>query len=794
MTDPTCYHCGDECGKSYVQFDDKDFCCNGCKTVYEIFTSNGLSTYYEIEGKAGTTPNEIRQKYDFLDNQEIVQKLVEFNEEGVQVVSLSIPTIHCSSCIWVLENLNKLHSAIKVSQVDFPKKTIRVTYKTEDFSLKALVLLLGSIGYEPYISLEEYNKKAKKVDRSLIYKLGVAGFAFGNVMLFSFPEYFEVEEFWLDQYKQVFRWLMFAFSLPVVFYASQDYFISAYKGIRSKLLNIDVPIALGILVLFLRSTVDIVFDLGSGFFDSLTGLVFFLLLGKFFQQKTYAYLSFERDYKSYFPIAVTRLKQNGEEENIQIYNIEVGDRVLIRSHEIIPVDCILIKGTAEIDYSFVTGESEAVFKESGEKLFAGGKQLSGVLEVEVLKSVSQSYLTQLWGNSIFSKDKASQFQTLTDSIGKRFTIAVLSTATLATAFWLIFDPSLALNVFTSVLIIACPCAIALAAPFTLGNMLRIFGKHKFYLKNTNVIERLSKIDIAIFDKTGTLTTNVKDTIHYEGMELTEEETALLKTTLRASNHPLSRSLYTILKSNAIMTLEEFQEHTGKGIEGKYNEHSIKVGSASYVGESKSNALTNTSVYVSADEDFKGRFVFKNTYRDGMGQIFDELATDLELGILSGDNDGEKAQLQKALPEKTRMLFDQKPEDKLEYIRHLQEKHKVLMVGDGLNDAGALAQSDVGLAVSENINVFSPACDGILDASKLRMLPKFIKLSKKSIRIIKMSFLLSLCYNVVGLYFAVTGQLQPVIAAILMPLSSISIVVFTTLATNYLGKDLKILES
>lgn len=794
MADSTCYHCGDECGKSSVKFDDKDFCCNGCKTVYEIFTSNGLSTYYEIEGKAGTTPNEIRQKYDFLDNQEIVQQLVEFNEEGVQVISLSIPTIHCSSCIWVLENLNKLHSAITFSQVDFPKKTIRVTYKTEDFSLKALVLLLGSIGYEPYISLEEYNKKGKKVDRSLIYKLGFAGFAFGNVMLFSFPEYFEVEEFWLDQYKHVFRWLMFAFSLPVVFYAAQDYFISAYKGIRSKLLNIDVPIALGILVLFLRSTVDIVFDLGSGFFDSLTGLVFFLLLGKFFQQKTYAYLSFERDYKSYFPIAVTRLRRNGEEENIQIYNIEVGDRVLIRSHEIIPVDCILIKGTAEIDYSFVTGESEPVFKESGEKLFAGGKQLSGVLEVEVLKSVSQSYLTQLWGNSIFSKDKASQFQTLTDSIGKRFTIAVLSIATVATIFWLVLEPSLALNVFTSVLIIACPCAIALAAPFTLGNMLRIFGKHKFYLKNTNVIERLSKIDTAIFDKTGTLTTNIKDTIHYEGMELTEEETALLKTTLRASNHPLSRSLYNILKSNAIMTLEEFQEHTGKGIEGKYNHHSIKVGSASYVGENKANSLTNTTLYVSADEDVKGRFVFKNTYRDGMSQIFEELGTDLELGILSGDNDGEKEQLQKVLPAKTKMMFDQKPENKLEYIKSLQENHKVLMVGDGLNDAGALAQSDVGLAVSENINVFSPACDGILDASKLRMLPKFITLSKKSIRIIKMSFLLSLCYNIVGLYFAVTGQLQPVIAAILMPLSSISIVVFTTLATNYLGKELKILES
>jgi len=790
MANTTCYHCGDECEKNGVQFDEKEFCCNGCKTVYEIFSSNGLSTFYEIEAKAGTTPNELRGKYNFLDNQEIVEKLVEFNEEGVQVVSLMIPSIHCSSCIWVLENLNRLHPAITVSQVDFPKKTIRVTYKTGDFSLKALVLLLGSIGYEPNISLETLEGKKNTVDRSLIYKLGVAGFAFGNVMLLSFPEYFEVEEFWLDQYKGVFRWLMFAFSLPVVFYAAQDYFVSAYKGLRSKLLNIDVPIALGILVLFLRSTMDVALDLGSGFFDSLTGLVFFLLLGKFFQQKTYAYLSFERDYKSYFPIAVTRLGTDGKEEDIQIYKIKKGDRILIRSQEIIPVDCILIKGTAEVDYSFVTGESQAVFKESGEKLFAGGKQLSGVLEVEVLKSVSQSYLTQLWGNSVFSKDKASQFQTLTDRIGKRFTIAVLTIAFLATAFWLYYDSSMALNVFTAVLIIACPCAIALAAPFTLGNMLRIFGKHRFYLKNTNVIERLAQIDMAIFDKTGTLTTTKRETILYEGVELTTEETALLKTTLRASNHPLSRSLYDILKSNAIMTLDEFQEHTGKGIEGRANQHSIKVGSATYVGKETTAELANTAVYVSSDEDVKGRFVFKNTYRDGVKEIFADLASYMEVGILSGDNDGEREQLEKILPSQAQLLFNQKPEDKLEYIGKMQKSHQVLMVGDGLNDAGALAQSNVGVAVSENVNVFSPACDGIMDASSLGKLPTFMQLSKKSIQVIKLSFMLSLCYNIVGLYFAVTGQLQPVIAAILMPLSSISIVAFTTVCTNILGKRLK----
>ncbi len=790
MSDKVCYHCGDSCGNSPVHFDDKDFCCNGCKTVYDIFSSNGLSYFYELEAKAGSTPNPIHQKYDFLDNPEIVSQLVEFDEEGTQVVNLSIPNIHCSSCIWLLENLNKLHEAISVSQVNFPAKTVRVTYRTNEFSLKTLVLLLASIGYEPYLSLEDYAKKSSKVDRSLLYKLGVAGFAFGNVMLLSFPEYFEVEEFWLEQYKVVFRWLMFSFSIPVVFYAAQDYFKSAIKGLRSKLLNIDVPIALGIMVLFLRSTADIVWDLGSGFFDSLTGLVFFLLLGKFFQQKTYSFLSFERDYKSYFPIAVTRLCQDNEEENIQIYKVKKGDRLLIRNQEILPVDCILIKGCAEIDYSFVTGESKPVFKESGDRLFAGGKQLSGLLEVEVLKSVSQSYLTQLWGNSVFSKDKATAFQSLTDSIGRRFTITVLTIAILATIYWLIYEPGLALNVFTAVLIIACPCAIALAAPFTLGNMLRIFGKHKLYLKSTNVIERLAKIDTAIFDKTGTITTTQQDAVFYEGIELTEPEKNLLKTTLRASSHPLSRSLYSILKSNDIVTLDEFHEYEGRGLEAKMNEHTMKIGSAAYVGQESASQTLNTSVYVSANEEIKGRFVFKNQYREGVSELFQELQKTMELGILSGDNDGEKSRLQTILPSNAKIAFNQKPEDKLNFIRDLQKSHEVLMVGDGLNDAGALAQSNVGIAVSENINVFSPACDGILDAQALQRLPLFIQLSRKAISIIKISFLLSLCYNLVGLYFAVTGQLQPVIAAILMPLSSISVVAFTTVCVNFLGRRLK----
>ncbi|WP_299110128.1 heavy metal translocating P-type ATPase metal-binding domain-containing protein [uncultured Tenacibaculum sp.] len=790
MENTKCFHCGNPCDTEIIKIEEKSFCCNGCKTVFEIFSENDLTCYYDFQNNPGAIPQEIKGKYDFLDNIPIVEKLLEFNDGNVQVVNLYIPHIHCSSCIWILENLHKLQEKVSASQVNFPKKTVRITYNSEETSLKEIVLLLSSIGYEPYISLEDYEVGKKKVDRSLIYKLGIAGFAFGNVMFLSFPEYFEVSEYWLEQYKGVFRWLMFVFSLPVVFYASQDYFISAYKGLRSKILNIDVPIALGITVLFIRSSVEIIFDLGTGFFDSLTGLVFFLLLGKFFQQKTYNFLSFERDYKSYFPIAVTKLTTEGKEENTQIYDVKKGDRLLIRNQELIPVDGILINGEAQIDYSFVTGEAVPVSKQSGDKLFAGGKQLSGILEMEVLTSVSQSYLTQLWSNDVFKKDKHSSFKTITDKISQHFTIVILLIALVATAFWMYYDSSKALNVFTAVLIIACPCAIALAAPFTLGNMLRILGKKKFYLKNATVIEQLAALDTIIFDKTGTLTTSKENEILYTGTELSGKEKSILKSALRGSNHPLSRMLYDSLSENT-GKIDEFIEYTGKGIEAVCEETRLKLGSSTFVKNTKEQNNLDTSVHISIDDEYKGKYIFKNAYRKGVKALFYDLNTNYKMAVVSGDNEGEKVYLEKVLPKGTNLLFNQKPENKLSYIEEIQQKgNRVAMIGDGLNDAGALAQSDVGIAISENINVFSPACDAILDASKFNQIANYVKASKKAIQIIKYCFILSLLYNVIGLYFATTGQLKPVIAAILMPLSSISIVVFTTIATNLLGRKIK----
>lgn len=790
MNDKNCFHCGLLIPKSdLISFNAKDFCCNGCKTVYEIFNQNDLVSYYDFESSPGATPSDIQGKYDFLDNSSIVSKLLEFEEEQIAIVTLNVPHIHCSSCIWILENLNKLHAGVTTSQVNFPGKTVRITYSSEKVSLKEIVYLLGSIGYEPYISLENYESGKKAVDRALIYKVGVAFFCFGNVMLLSFPEYFEVKEFWLDNYKPFFRALILLLSLPSFLYSASGYYVSAYKSIKSGMLNIDVPIALGIIVMFVRSAFDIIMNYGPGFFDSLTGLVFFMLLGKMFQIKTYSFLSFERDFKSYFPIAVSRIIENKKEESVPIYDIEKSNRLLIRNQELIPVDGILISDSAAIDYSFVTGEAVPINKKSGDKVFAGGKQIGKVIEIEVLHGVSQSYLTQLWGNAIFQKDVNQKHKTLTDTISRYFTPILLLIAFVSFGFWIFIDANIAFNVFTAVLIVACPCALALTAPFTFGNILRILGKKQFYLKNALVIEQLAKVDTIVFDKTGTITTNQKSNLSYEGLPLTEVQLNLLKNIVQASNHPISRMLYDFLQKGSDFKLEHFEEITGKGIIATIGHSNFKLGSAVFLEVPSQNTSFQTALHIEIDGVYYGKYIFSNQYREGLSQLFDTLDKKYEVKVLSGDNDGERDTLQKLLPPNTDLIFNQKPEQKLAFIKNLQEQGKnVMMVGDGLNDAGALAQSNVGISISENVNVFSPACDAILDANQFQNLNNFLQLSHQATRIIKMSFVISLLYNVVGLSFAVTGNLLPLVAAIIMPLSTITIVSFVTLMSNYYAKE------
>ena len=785
----TCYHCGDTLRGERVDHDGKLFCCSGCKIVFEILQQNDLCNYYSLQQAPGISPNQIEvSRFAYLDDESIQKQLLNFSDGTTAVVTFSLPTVHCSSCIWLLEQLYKLDPGVNTSRVDYLKKQVTVTYRNDVTSLKNIVVLLSSIGYEPDLRLDSLGKNPdSEITRALYYKIGVAGFCFGNSMLFSFPEYLGVDS--TEQFlKPIFSYLNLLLGIPVFFYCSKDYFTSAVGGLKKKIINIDVPIALGIFLLFFRSAYEILSATGPGFIDSLCGLLFFLLLGRVFQSKTYDRLNFERNYKSYFPISVMTRK-NGQETTIPISTLKRGTRIVIRHGEIIPADSILLQGSAAIDYSFVTGESTPVEKVLGEMIYAGGKQAGGLIELEVMKEVSQSYLTQLWNNFNHSSREQGQLSELSNSVSKYFTFVVLAISVAVLLYWLPKDLTTAINAFTGILIVACPCALAISIPFTLGTTLRIFGRNEFFLKNTAVIERLSRIDTVVFDKTGTITHAKRSSVEFVGPELTDAEKSAVFSLVSSSIHPVSIMIAEHLSSVKV-PIDGFAEQVSKGITGSAGGKQLMVGSREFVGGGHlpKGKVNESRTYVSVDGEVKGYFSVKNTYRDGLAEILASLKKRVSFSVVSGDNESERIRLQSMFPPGTELRFDQSPSDKLEYVKALQaEGKRVLMIGDGLNDAGALLQSNVGIAVTENVAQFSPSSDAILNGASFSRLPEFFSFAGTSMRIVVASFVFAFMYNIVGIYFALQGLLTPIKAAILMPASSITIVLFTTIATQLFAR-------
>lgn len=786
----SCYHCGEVCQEEHILFEEKDFCCHGCQTVYQILDENDLCAYYELEHSPGLSQaKKSHGLFDYLAAEEVKRQVLDFASETQERVTFFIPNIHCSSCIWLLEHLERLQAGVMKSEVNFNKRQASVVYDPATVSLQDIAELLDRIGYPPLINLEKDEAENEKgYDKQLLVKLGVAGFCFGNVMLLAFPEYlgFDTVE---PEYQLVFRWVSALMALPVLFFSASDYFTSAFKSLRQRYINIDVPIALGVITLAIRSYYEVFTQTGSGYFDSLVSLIFFLLIGKWFQNLTYRNLSFERDYKSYFPLAVQRIK-SGQQAAVLVKDIQKNDQLLIRNNEVIPADSILIDDSVNVDYSFVSGEAEPVQKKKGDLIYAGGRLVGKQANFVVQKDVSQSYLTGLWNQYDESQKEG---RTMIDQVSQYFTLVIILVASAAAIYWQLNDPSKTWLVFTAVLIVACPCALALATPFTMGSVLRVFARNKFYLKSAEVIERLQRVSTIVFDKTGTLTESSEHAVVFSGDELTSNEKSILSLAMASSTHPLSRAILNTLGQvdTSAYQLESFEEVPGQGIRAGVNGLQVKIGS-SKLGDERASNPKQTTVFVWFGEQLRGHFILSNEYRKGIKGLVADLGKRFSLKLLSGDNDSERQRLQAFFPEGSEMHFGQKPHDKLEFIQTTQSHGEVvMMIGDGLNDAGALKQSDVGLAIAEDVSNFSPASDGILEAKELHKLNSFYGLSQAAKGVVIWSFVISFVYNIGGLSFAVAGLLTPLVAAILMPLSSITVVIFTTTAIQLFAKKMKL---
>lgn len=779
--DGICFHCGDDIIGKPIQFEDKPFCCSGCKTVYQILSENELNTFYNLEANAGVKPKEqIDHKYAFLDIPEIESKYIDFKNDDFVQVTLSLPTIHCSSCIYLLENLHKINNQIIECEVHFTKRIAIIRFAS-DFNLSELASLLDSIGYPPNFSSQK--ESIKKKNKTYLYKLGIAGFAFGSIMLWTFPEYLGIEQD-NPEIRTFSSYLSFLVSIPVLLYSANEYLISAYKVIKNKSINLDVPISIGIIALYGQSLWEIFVNNGPGYMDSFAGFIFFLLIGKWFQSKTYDSLDFERDYSSYFPVAVTKLN-NDQEEIIELEKLQENDLILLRNNEVLPGDSTLVNSSCKIDYSFVTGESDLVSVNAGDLIYAGGKIVGPTATFKVLKTPERSKLIQLWNRH---QNDISEEERKPSKTAIYFLLAVLTIAILSSIYWFIKDANQVVRIVVSILIVACPCALALSEPFTYGNIMRALGRKGLYLKNVAVIPALNRIKEIVFDKTGTLTSG-NEIDHIEG-ELELEEVNALMLLTNSNTHPLSRKIIDYLKVNYkndnSFHLDEFNEISGKGVSGKVNGSQYKLGSAKFC--LIEDSPIHTTSYFTKNNQLVAKIVFKSKLRSRISEMIPNFNKNYDITLLSGDNEKDAYLMQSIFGSNSKILFNQSPDKKVEYIDSNQSnEHPILMIGDGLNDSAALSKASVGIAVSEDIFQFTPNADAIISGTSINQLDNLLHISSRAKLILSICYVFSVLYNVVGLAFAISGNLTPLIAAILMPISSITIVFISTILSRLLTK-------
>ena len=893
-----CFHCGELCPDDAFALDGRCFCCFGCQTVFSILRENGLEQFYQLQAAPGVRIRaaSAAAKWNFLNDPIVQEKLFDFADRTRAKVTLHLPAIHCVACVWLLENLFKLHPGVGESRVNFARREAAITFAPDKIKFSELAALLASIGYEPQFTLGETEKtKASPPHKKVWLQIGLAAFGFGNIMLMSLPFYFGLDSLNGPWFKALAGWLSLLMALPVVTFSAGDFWRAAWLGLRQRALTLEVPIALGLGAIYLSSIIEVAAHRGPGYCDSLTGLIFFLLCGRWFQKRTYERLTFDRDYKCFFPLSVTRKTRAGE-ESVAISRLQTGDRIILRNGELLPADARLVSGAACVDYSFVTGEAEPVECEPGAHLYAGGRQVGGALEVETIKPVAQSYLASLWNHEAFRKTRDQDWDSLTNRYSRRFTKLVAGVALGAAAFWLWRDSAKSLLVFTSVLIVACPCALALAAPLTHGTVQRLLARLKIFLRNALVIERMAGVDTIVLDKTGTLTTADARGVHFHGAELSAGESEWISSLARNSTHPNSLRIAKSLGA-AHLPVTEFKETPGCGIEGRIDGNRIMLGSEVWVwGEISPNKFapctpepapiqslgiprtrypflplpggevpsrgsawgeggrysyslppevhgvslersrveplnqcspqgrsadletsgtvvpvtpqagktalrglelptTGSDVFVAINGEVLGSFALENSLRPEVEHLIERLGGRFELALLSGDNERESARFGKIFGSRAVLKFNQSPADKLRFIRELQQRgRKVMMVGDGLNDAGALQQADVGVAVVEQTGAFSPARDVILDAAELPRLARVLEFSRSATRVVRAGFVISAIYNVIGVSIAAAGLLQPMVCAILMPISSASVVFFSCSATTWTARRLGLLKA
>ncbi len=802
-----CFHCHQSVPENFQQTifwnnTTQHFCCAGCFAVAEAIIHNGLDDYYKFRTEVSVKPDDLipqeLRDIQLMDDQVIQKNFVVKNKHQCKA-ELGVEGITCAACSWLIENSLLKIAGIEQVMVNPVTHRMKVIWDDTQIQLSDIIKRLHTLGYKAFpFQQNSLETSIRKENKRFLIRLGIAGLGMMQVMMFALGVYIGDEQ-GIDQAHQTFlHWVSGLVATPIVFYSAFPFFKNAWLGLKAKHLVMDVPVVIAVSLAYGASVWATLTHSGQVYFDSVSMFIFFLLSGRYLEHRVRMQSIIKaQTQRQVLPLAVTRLTSPEKEDNFQdvpLHHIVKDDYLLIRAGETIAVDGIVVKGQTHVNESMITGETKPQFKQLDDHLLAGTINESQSIVLKATAVGENTYLSALDNMTQNAAEHKPVIAQIADKIAHYFVAAILSIVALVYIAWLQFDADSAFWIALSVLVVSCPCALSLATPTALTVASQKLGQLGLLVLKPHTLHSLSQITCAAFDKTGTLTQGEMKIVEWqEARQLDKESTLQVACALeRHQLHPIAKAFHSVDKStsNSLslnepdIQLSNITQHLGYGVSGMIDEREFRIGKLSFVtGDNtllperwQASNPQLTPVYLSCNQQLIACFWLSDPIKQDSQQLIEELhQQNITTAMISGDQQARVDQLQQQLnicEAKGNLL----PQDKAAFIAEKQnQKHRVLMVGDGLNDNVVLAQADVGIAIDTAADITQLNADAVLTNKKLITISHAVILAKKTQRNIKQNLTWALAYNVCAIPLAALGWVPPWLAAIGMTTSSLVVV-------------------
>lgn len=787
-----CLHCANPNPDS-----KSNFCCSGCEHAYNLINRYGLSEYYNLY-TADATERKVDPDSKIEDLTEAVEPSTDANHFQANLI---ISGIKCAACIWVVESILQKQTGVKKARVNFAKKSLFLEWQGNREEINRYAQLINSIGYKLLpLGSKIINAEEKKYDNSILKALAVAGFGSGNVMLFSFALWFSGNEMGQGT-RDLLHFFSLLIGLPIILYSSRPFLISALNSMRAGYPNMDLPISVAIVLATIFSVYSTLTHGRYIYFDSVTMLLFLLLIGRYLDMQARRKVFRLASELSSFSPDFARVEKDGKTKIIQASEVKEGMLLIVAVGEKIGADGVVVEGESEseIDSSLITGESLPKFIKIGSEIYAGSINLSAPFKFRVTKPPQNSMLAEIVKLVANIETSKNRYVRIADKLARIYTPAVHIIALLTFLFWCFtlkagIEKSL-LSAIT-VLIITCPCALALAAPIAQVMSVSSLLKKGILIKNGEALEKLNHIDTIIFDKTKTITKGELELmdILYHHREDAQHlwrpspdfnyHLKLAASLAKNSGHPISAAIVRKFQATASADFIPLAvaEHKAQGLQSEYEGETLRLGRKEFCQIKVDDCFYPQSSCFMRYKNEQLLFLFNDQLKSDALEVITELNQHKSLILLSGDTESAVAAVAKETGIKE-FYAEQTPISKAEFIQKLKEQNKkIMMIGDGINDAPALALADVSVSFALGTSLTQNVAEIIINNDRLAPILDLLRISSKSILVMKQNFALALVYNLCALSFAVSGLVTPLIAAVAMSSSSL-LVILNSLRIN-----------